>query len=94
LADAWPHIETLRLCAVCPAQLPRTTLDCLRHLAYSCPRLRTLAIAINYTLEPPVGAASALPTGVSPHQLTQLDVDFSPIYAAIPITAFLALIFP
>ncbi|KAJ7454327.1 hypothetical protein B0H11DRAFT_1819984 [Mycena galericulata] len=89
LARAWPRIEQLALSSHYPSTSRRATLQCLHSFARFCPHLANLTITLDGTdLEKGIGCS------VFQHALKRLNVEFSPISAAIPVARFISAIFP
>ncbi|KAJ7155147.1 hypothetical protein C8R46DRAFT_1356393 [Mycena filopes] len=87
LAQAWPHLQDLMICAVDPGP-PRVTLGGLRALAQYCPWLSNLQLGLD---------ATAVPSG--PQHFVQLSlmylhVENAGITAPLLVAEFLASLFP
>ncbi|KAJ7673876.1 hypothetical protein DFH06DRAFT_1445406 [Mycena polygramma] len=92
MALAFPRLETLYLRGSLPANIPRTTHECLRILARHCPRLWTIAIAFDSTAIP-VPSAS-LRADEQHERLHHFDVQHSPINNPSTVAQLISSVFP
>jgi hypothetical protein len=92
MATAWLQLQTLDLLAGCQvaAYASRATLAGLLPLAQHCPRLESLALALDATHADP----EILRDGLSNCGLARLNIVESPLSSPGAVAAFLAAIFP
>ncbi|KAI0346484.1 hypothetical protein BDW22DRAFT_764033 [Trametopsis cervina] len=98
MAAAWPHLERLSLGTMTRLENRALSLEALRYIASSCPRLRELALTFNSALPGPSSIKgsgkqrSASATSLS--RLELFDVGCSEIHDVMRFAQFLANVFP
>ncbi|KAJ6575746.1 hypothetical protein DFH09DRAFT_1455163 [Mycena vulgaris] len=95
LAQAWPHLKSLRFGASDYAHVPsRVTLDGLLPFAEHCPHLYLLQIPLDASVVPAWADQTTRQKRITHKRLTRLRLTRSPILVPLAVAGYLSSIFP